>query len=49
LPESVKTVILEIHPQLIGVASSGATVQALLDEGFRITGISGLVFALGRP
>jgi hypothetical protein len=49
LPESVKTVILEIHPQLIGVASAGATVQALLDEGFRITGISGLVFALGRP
>jgi hypothetical protein len=49
LPESVKAVILEIHPQLIGVAAAGATVQALIDEGFRVSGISGLVFALSRP
>jgi hypothetical protein len=48
LPESIKKVILEIHPQLIGVAPAGATVQALLDEGFRISGISGLVFAFSR-
>jgi len=48
LPESIKKVILEVHPQLIGVAPAGATVQALLDEGFRISGISGLVFAFSR-
>lgn len=48
LPESIKTVIIEIHPQLIGAAPAGATVQALLDEGFRVAGISGLVFAMCR-
>ncbi len=48
LPESVKTVILEVHPQIIGVASAGATVQALLDEGYRMAGVSGAVFALRR-
>lgn len=48
LPESIKTVIIEIHPQLVGVASAGATIQALVDEKFRVAGISGEVLALTR-
>lgn len=48
LPDSVRTVIIEIHPHLIGVDRAGATVQALVDEGFRVSGVSGQVFALGR-
>lgn len=48
LPESLKTVIIEIHPQIIGPAAAGATVQALVDEGFRIEAVSGAVMAFAR-
>lgn len=48
LPASLKTVILEVHPQLIGVERAGATLQALVNEGFGIAAVSGLVYALTR-
>ncbi len=48
LPMSVRTVIIEIHPQIIGVSAAGATVQALVDEGFRVGAVSGAVFAMIR-
>lgn len=47
-PKSVKTVIVEIHPHLIGEEKAGACVQALVMEGFAITAISGTVFGLTR-
>ncbi|WAC20196.1 FkbM family methyltransferase [Luteolibacter sp. SL250] len=48
LPPSVRTVIVEIHPHLIGEEKSGGCVQALVNEGFRIAGISGTVFGMVR-
>lgn len=48
LPESLKTVIIKIHPQIIGPAAAVATVQALVDEGFRIEAVSGTVMAFAR-
>lgn len=48
LPESVKTVIIEIHPRIIGITAAGGTMQALIDEGFRIGGVSGEVIAFAR-
>lgn len=47
-PPSVRTVIVEIHPHLIGDEKSGVCVQALVNEGFRVAGISGTVFGLVR-
>lgn len=47
-PESVRTVIVEIHPLIIGERKAGQCVQALIDEGFRIAAISGTVFGLSR-
>lgn len=47
-PESVRTVIVEIHPHLIGEIKAGECVQALIREGFRIAAISGTVFGLVR-
>jgi len=47
-PESVKTVIVEIHPHLIGEIKAGACVRALVREGFNIAAFSGTVFGLTR-
>lgn len=47
-PPSVKVVIVEIHPHLIGEAAAAGCVQALLDVGFRLAGISGTVFGFRR-
>ena len=48
-PASVRTVIVEIHPHLIGPEKSGGCVQALVREGFEVAAISGTVFGLVRP
>jgi FkbM family methyltransferase len=47
-PESVRKIIVEIHPHLIGEVESGGCVQALVREGFSIAAISGSVFGLVR-
>jgi FkbM family methyltransferase len=47
-PESVKTVIIETHPHLVGELKTGASVQALIHEGFEIACISGTVLGLTR-
>jgi FkbM family methyltransferase len=47
-PQSVRTVIVEIHPHIIGETKAGESVQALINEGFRIAAISGTVFGLVR-
>lgn len=47
-PESVRTVIVEIHPHLIGEEHSGRCIQALVDEGFSVAAVSGTVFGFKR-
>jgi FkbM family methyltransferase len=47
-PQSVRTIIVEIHPHIIGETKAGESVQALIREGFRIAAISGTVFGLVR-
>jgi FkbM family methyltransferase len=47
-PESVRTVIVEVHPHLIGDQKAGDSVQALIREGFAIASICGTVFGLVR-
>ena len=47
-PESVRTIIVEVHPHLIGEMKSGECVQALIREGFALAAISGTVFGLAR-
>jgi FkbM family methyltransferase len=47
-PDSVRTIIVEIHPRIIGETKAGESVQALISEGFRIAAISGTVFGLVR-
>lgn len=47
-PLSVKVVIVEIHPHLIGEATAAGCVQALLDTGFRLAAISATVFGFSR-
>ena len=48
LPGTIRTVIVEIHPRLIGMSAAGSAVQALVDEGFQVSGISGACFAMTR-
>ncbi len=47
-PQSVRTVIVEIHPHIIGEIKAGESVQALIREGFQVAAISGTVFGLVR-
>jgi FkbM family methyltransferase len=47
-PPSVNTIVVEIHPSLIGPGRAGACVQALIDEGFRIAAVYGTVFGFRR-
>lgn len=47
-PSSVKTVIVEIHPNLIGEMIAGSCVQALVNEGFAVAAVSGAVFGFTR-
>lgn len=47
-PESLSTVILEVHPHLIGIKLAGKVVQAVVGEGFQVAGIRNNVFAFQR-
>ena len=47
-PKSVRTVVVEIHPLLIGASRAGRCIQALIEEGFGITAVYGTVFGLRR-
>lgn len=47
-PESLRTVILETHPTLVGVQIAGRVVQAVVEEGFRVAGMRNNVFAFQR-
>ena len=48
LPSSVKTLVVEIHPTIVGVRAAAGSIQAIIDEGFAVSGISNTVFALSR-
>jgi FkbM family methyltransferase len=47
-PLSVRAIVVEIHPWLIGADRAGLCVQALIEEGFRIVAIYGTVFGFRR-
>ena len=47
-PDSIRLVIAELHPRLIGSGVAGRAVQAILDEGYIVAGLSGTVFAFQR-
>jgi FkbM family methyltransferase len=47
-PQSVRTVVVEIHPLLIGSDRAGGCIQALVEQGFRISGFYGTVFGFRR-
>ena len=47
-PDSVRTIIVEVHPHLIGEDKAARCVQALVNEGFALAAISGTVFGLVR-
>lgn len=47
-PEHVRVVIVEFHPTLVSPVTAGRSVQALIDEGFSIQGMSGTVLAFVR-
>ena len=44
-PKSVRTIIFDLHPDLIGVKQAGRVVQAVVDEGFHLAGIRNRGFA----
>jgi len=48
LPRFVRLVITEFHPQRIGSATLGAAITAVIDEGFRVVGMSRDVVASER-
>jgi FkbM family methyltransferase len=48
LPESVRLVIAEFHPRITGPGVAGQAVQAIVDEGFRVVGLSQTVLAFAR-
>ncbi len=47
-PESIRMILVEIHPEIINIEVAGKVVQAVLDEGFRVSGVRGNVFAFER-
>ena len=48
LPSSVRTVIVEIHPHIIGEEDSDRCVQALVNDGFSVVAVSATVFGFQR-
>lgn len=48
IPSSVRLVIIEFHPDILGSARAGQCVQALIHEGFKVCGMLGGVLALAR-
>lgn len=47
-PASLRTIIIEVHPHLIGVQQAGKVIQSVIQEGFRVAGIRNNVFAFQR-
>jgi hypothetical protein len=47
-PPSLRTIIAEFHPHLIGSRIAGAAIQRLLEEGFAVAGLHSTVLALER-
>ena len=47
-PASLRRVIMEVHPHLIGVQTAGRVVQAVVNEGFQVVGIRSNVLAFER-
>jgi FkbM family methyltransferase len=47
-PDAVRTVIVEVHPHLIGEEKAARCVQALVREGFALAAFTGTVFGLAR-
>lgn len=47
-PPSLRKIIVEVHPHLIGEMKAGTCIQALVREGFGIGAFSGTVFGLTR-
>jgi FkbM family methyltransferase len=47
-PASVKTVIVEVHPRIIGEESAAQCLVALMKEGFVLHMVSGSVFGFKR-
>ncbi len=47
-PGSIRLVIAEFHPNKIGLGVAGRAVQAILNEGYIVAGLSGTVFAFQR-
>ncbi|MDH3236916.1 MAG: FkbM family methyltransferase [Deltaproteobacteria bacterium] len=47
-PPSVGTVIVEFHPKAIGVDIAGRAIQAIVDSGFVVAGMSETVLAFRR-
>lgn len=48
LPMSLRTVITEFHPRLTGTRVAGQAIQSILNEGFRVAGLSETVLAFRR-
>jgi FkbM family methyltransferase len=48
LPDSIRTVIVELHPALVGPEAAAAALRALQEDGFAVRAISGTVFGLTR-
>lgn len=38
-PESLRTIIVELHPHLIGIETAGKVVEAVLKEGYHVRGL----------
>jgi FkbM family methyltransferase len=47
-PDSVRTIIVEVHPHLIGEEKAARCVQVLVREGFALAAFTGTVFGLTR-
>ncbi|GAB4364354.1 MAG: FkbM family methyltransferase [Deltaproteobacteria bacterium] len=47
-PRSVRAVIVEFHPRITGPETAGEAIQAVVDSGFAVAGMSGTVLAFQR-
>ena len=47
-PSSLRTIIVEVHPHLIGEVKAATCIQALVREGFELAAFAGTVFGLTR-
>jgi len=47
-PDTIRVIIAEIHPDIIGADCAGASLQSVLDEGFRVAALARGVIGLRR-